>query len=841
MAQFGRLRLRGMGATFREEAELNISALQGPLVAICGENGAGKSVALECLAGAIDRTTPTRGRLGDLATSRDSMVEVDVQDYTIRHTMDAVSGAGESLVMRAGEPIEELKSGKRKAFDKWAAKTFPPTNVRMASTFGAQKSEGFIDLKGAGRKDVILSVKGCDHLQAMSSDAGALAAEVSRQLSEVDARIDTIARRDVTLPANLAPLDVLQAQASPRHTVMLQVEGLRARAAELEAEVDKLERARTDLTERLEAARIAHATHATVMERHETRRRKRRELDDRIRTKREELRITKERIANNEGVMAEAAKIRAAAVIVRELEEKRSKIAEENVRVGAELRSRRSRVAELRTDMATTMAQRDRAEQNAATDAEMERELGAKSAERRKQIPEERAAAEKARKEADEHHAEEARLARLILNGKDDRIAELRAALADIADDTGITDLQTAADRAREAIAADDAAAKEAEEAPHRQAEASRAHRDALTRENEHTVSVRNLERLVEQIGRDIEQNAERLKRHIKEEEEARAKLAELTAELKKAEAGLAAEEEALTTNTAEQRRITDELERAQATARHAQQLDRAEARLEELRPRVQPLEDEIAAASAELAELGPPEDPPAPPENAMDIQAAIGRAEAAARTATESLSALRHKLASREEDAETITELEEQRGELEADLADWRLWQKDLGRDGLQALEVDAAGPELTTLANDLLHNCLGPRFSVRIDTSYRSSDGKKDIEDCLVNVTDTEKGHDGEIREFSGGERGLIGEAIDLALTMMSVQSSGLERPTLVRDERGAALSPENERAYLGMLRRAADRIGAPHVLFVAHSPAIQALADTRVHIEDGQFHIR
>lgn len=837
MAQYGRLRLRGMGATFREEAELNISALQGPLVAICGENGAGKSVALECLAGAIDRTTPTRGRLGDLATSRDSMVEVDVQDYTIRHTMDAVSGAGESLVMRAGEPIEELKSGKRKAFDKWAAKTFPPTNVRMASTFGAQKSEGFIDLKGAGRKDVILSVKGCDHLQAMSSDAGALASEVSRQLAEVDARIDTIARRDVTLPANVAPLDVIKAQSSPRHTVTLQVEGLRARATELEAEVEKLERVRTDLTSRLEAARVAHATHATVMERHETRRRKRRELDDRIRTKREELRITRERIANNEEVMAEAAKIRAAATMVRELEEKRSKLAEQNARVGAELRTRRSRVAEIRNDWTDTMAQRDRAEQNAATDVEMERELGAKAAERRKQIPEERAAAEKARKEADEHHAEEARLARLILNGKDDRIAELRATLRSIADNVW-DDPRT---HAAGALAADDAAAKEAEEAPHRQAEASRAHRDALTRENEHNVSVRNLERLVEQYGRDIDQNAERLKRHLKEEEEARAKLAELTAELKKAEAGLAAEEEALTTNTAEQRRITDELERAQATARHAQQLDRAEARLEELRPRVQPLEEEIAAASAELTELGPPEDPPAPPENAMDIQQAIGRAEADARAATESLSALRHKLASREEDLATLTELEMVRKDTEADLADWRLLQKDLGRDGLQALEVDAAGPELTTLANDLLHNCLGPRFSVRIDTSYRSSDGKKDIEDCLVNVTDTEKGHDGEIREFSGGERGLIGEAIDLALTMMSVQSSGLERPTLVRDERGAALSPENERAYLGMLRRAAARIGAPHVLFVAHSPAIQALADTRVHIEDGQFHIR
>jgi len=39
-------------------------------------------------------------------------------------------------------------------------------------------------------------------------------------------------------------------------------------------------------------------------------------------------------------------------------------------------------------------------------------------------------------------------------------------------------------------------------------------------------------------------------------------------------------------------------------------------------------------------------------------------------------------------------------------------------GRDGIQALEIDAAGPELSTLTNDLLTSCFGERFEIRFVT---------------------------------------------------------------------------------------------------------------------------
>lgn len=154
--------------------------------------------------------------------------------------------------------------------------------------------------------------------------------------------------------------------------------------------------------------------------------------------------------------------------------------------------------------------------------------------------------------------------------------------------------------------------------------------------------------------------------------------------------------------------------------------------------------------------------------------------------------------------------------------------------------MEVDAVGPELTELANDLLLTCLGPRFTVAIETVATRADGKGQKEGCWVMVRDGEEGREGEIRSFSGGERVLIGEALNLALSMLGCRRAGFSNPTLIRDETGAALSPEKARVYLAMLRRAAAQTNASKVLFVSHNDELNAMADARVEIRNGQITI-
>ena len=59
-------------------------------------------------------------------------------------------------------------------------------------------------------------------------------------------------------------------------------------------------------------------------------------------------------------------------------------------------------------------------------------------------------------------------------------------------------------------------------------------------------------------------------------------------------------------------------------------------------------------------------------------------------------------------------------------------------------------------------------------------------------------------------------------------------------MRDETGAALDPINARAYVAMLRRAAEIVGASHVLFVSHNPDVQELADARIVVADGSARV-
>jgi exonuclease SbcC len=152
--------------------------------------------------------------------------------------------------------------------------------------------------------------------------------------------------------------------------------------------------------------------------------------------------------------------------------------------------------------------------------------------------------------------------------------------------------------------------------------------------------------------------------------------------------------------------------------------------------------------------------------------------------------------------------------------------------------MEIDAAGPELTELVNDLLRTCVGARWTVTVETQRLSADGKRMLEGCEVRVLDSERGRDAPAETLSGGERVIISEAISLALSMLACRRSGVVRPVLVRDESGAALDVVAARGYVSMLRRAAEFVGADRVLLVSHSPDVWDLCDARVEVRDGRI---
>jgi exonuclease SbcC len=167
--------------------------------------------------------------------------------------------------------------------------------------------------------------------------------------------------------------------------------------------------------------------------------------------------------------------------------------------------------------------------------------------------------------------------------------------------------------------------------------------------------------------------------------------------------------------------------------------------------------------------------------------------------------------------------------------VADWTLLERACGRDGVQALEIDAAGPTVTALANDLLSSCFSGRFQLAIETTARSKDGKKQKEVFDVRILDGALGRT-EGTLGSGGEMVLLDEALRLALALFNAAKSGFRCETLWRDETAGQLSPANAQQYVTMLRRAMAVGGFHQCLFISHAPEVWEQADARLFVEGG-----
>ncbi len=181
------------------------------------------------------------------------------------------------------------------------------------------------------------------------------------------------------------------------------------------------------------------------------------------------------------------------------------------------------------------------------------------------------------------------------------------------------------------------------------------------------------------------------------------------------------------------------------------------------------------------------------------------------------------------------------QEGALVAEAGEWSTLERAFGRDGIQALEIDAAGPELSSLTNDLLTSCFGERFEVRFVTQVLKADGKGNKEVFDVQVIDHERGREGAVDSLSGGERTIVSEAISLALAIYTGRHGGHSFETLFRDETAGQLDPDNAHRYVAMLRKAREVGGFHQVIYIAQQPEVWQQADAVLWCQDGKVEVR
>jgi exonuclease SbcC len=276
-------------------------------------------------------------------------------------------------------------------------------------------------------------------------------------------------------------------------------------------------------------------------------------------------------------------------------------------------------------------------------------------------------------------------------------------------------------------------------------------------------------------------------------------------------------------------------------------QLDRAEAEAGVLRVRLLAVTDQAAEAKA-AAECAAAECPKIDNNLILEAEEAVRKAEQDLQGATQADQEAQRAVARLEAQVESAKaakakadELSARITPLERDLAGWRFLARGLGREGVQALELDAAGPRVSGLANELLADAYGSRFQIRFETQAAKADGKGVKETFDIVVVDTEKGREGNGEDLSGGEKVIVGEALGMAVGLFHAQAAGVSLGTVIRDETVGALDPENGEKYLAMLR-AFLRVGHVHqLLYVAHQPALIDMADAVVRVEDGRIEVK
>jgi exonuclease SbcC len=173
---------------------------------------------------------------------------------------------------------------------------------------------------------------------------------------------------------------------------------------------------------------------------------------------------------------------------------------------------------------------------------------------------------------------------------------------------------------------------------------------------------------------------------------------------------------------------------------------------------------------------------------------------------------------------------------DLDQDRKSWNLLAKAFGKTGIQSLEIDAAGPAISEITNDLLFSCFGPRFSIRFVTQVMKDDKSGYKDDFDIYVTDASTDREGSIDDLSGGERVIICEAVSLAIALFNRSRSNVGWLSLWRDEASSAVDDRRAPQYIGMLRKARELGHFQRLFFIAHQQRVTEAADSKVIVANG-----
>lgn len=171
------------------------------------------------------------------------------------------------------------------------------------------------------------------------------------------------------------------------------------------------------------------------------------------------------------------------------------------------------------------------------------------------------------------------------------------------------------------------------------------------------------------------------------------------------------------------------------------------------------------------------------------------------------------------------------EREELQHKIARHKLLERAFGKDGVPALLIEQALPQIETRANELLDRLSEGQMSIRFVTQAEYKDKKRDdLKETLdIQISDAAGVRDYEM--YSGGEAFRVNFAVRLALSEVLAQRKGARLQTLVIDEGFGSQDIQGRQRLIEAINLVKDDFAK--ILVITHLDELKDAFPTRIEV--------
>jgi exonuclease SbcC len=268
---------------------------------------------------------------------------------------------------------------------------------------------------------------------------------------------------------------------------------------------------------------------------------------------------------------------------------------------------------------------------------------------------------------------------------------------------------------------------------------------------------------------------------------------------------------------------------------------------LEKARAALKPIEDEIENLKSEIekweSEMGDQQKEhdeavatlAASEAQAPDVDSAMDellRLQEGENKLTQEVGAARQKVDVLDDLRKRKSDYGMEREELQHKIARHKTLERAFGKDGVPALLIEQALPQIETRANELLDRLSDGQMSIRFVTQAEYKDKKReDLKETLdIQISDAAGVRDYEM--YSGGEAFRVNFAIRLALSEVLAQRKGARLQTLVIDEGFGSQDIQGRQRLIETVNLVKDDFAK--ILVITHLDELKDAFPTRIEVE-------